>query len=317
MKGSTTNNLFLIIGDDHKLIDFYLQDVLSKLTYNEESKITYDLTSDSFVNILDEASMISLFSNQKLIIGTNFDLNKLNDNDTEYLKKYLNNQNKDIYIILITSKIDARRSNYKLFKENFKIIDTTENDPTKDLRKYLKKTIEEKKYHISDYDIDYFLAKVGNDINNINTELTKLFIYKEETKEINAKDIDLLIADNIDNIVYEFTNAIIENDYNKMISMYNNFKIQNVSFDYLLSILANNFHQLLIIKLLNNDGKSNAEIAKIIGKKEFYVKKNLERLYGYTTNNLSKYITNLATIDSNFKTGKANIDELELFLLTK
>ena len=119
MKGSTTNNLFLIIGDDNKLIDFYLQDVLSKLTYNEESKITYDLTSDSFVNILDEASMISLFSNQKLIIGTNFDLNKLNDNDTEYLKKYLNNQNKDIYIILITSKIDARRSNYKLFKENF------------------------------------------------------------------------------------------------------------------------------------------------------------------------------------------------------
>ncbi len=317
MKGNITNNLFLIIGDDNKLIDFHFQDTLSKINYNEEDKITYDLTNDSFENILDEASMISLFSSQKLIIGTNFDLNKLNDNETDYLKKYLSNQNKDVYIILITSKIDARRSNYKLFKDNFIIINTNESDPSKDLSSYIKQIIKEKSFSISDFDIEYFLSKVGNDINNINSELTKLFIYKAETKEINTKDIDLLIADNIDNIVYEFTNAIIENDYNKVTSMYNNFKTQNVSFDYLLSIIANNFHQLLTIKILNNDGKSNLEIAKIIGKKEFYVKKNLERLYGYTITDLSKYITDLATIDRNFKTGKSNIDELELFLLTK
>ena len=111
--------------------------------------------------------------------------------------------------------------------------------------------------------------------------------------------------------------AIIDNDYNKVTMMYRNFKIQNVSFDYILSILANNFHQLLTIKILHNDGKSNAEIAKIIGKKEFYVKKNLERLYQYTVSDLTNYINALAEIDSNFKTGKSHTDELALFLLKK
>jgi len=311
------NNLYLIIGEDGTVIDFYLHDILKKITYNEESKIIYDLSTTPFSSILDEASMISLFDNEKLIIGNNFDLNKLTDSETEYLKKYLNVKNNNVYIILIASKIDARKSSYKVLKDNFTIIDCTKNDNSDDLFKYIKSTIKEKKYQISDFNISYFLSKAGNDINNIDSELNKLFIYKEETKNIDKSDIDLLIADNIDNIIYEFTNAIIENDYSKITSMYNNFKIQNVSFDYLISILANNFHQLLIIKLLSNDGKSNLEISKIIGKKEFYVKKNLERLYQYTVTDLSKYIDRLATIDRNFKTGKSHIDELELFLLSK
>ena len=313
---NTTNN-YLIIGEDSKLINFYLHDILSKITYNEESKITYDLSVTPFESILDEASMISLFSTTKLIIGTNFDLGKLTENDIEYLKKYLTSNNKDIYIILITSKVDARRSGYKLFKDAFTIISTSEIDPSKDVNSYIKKVLKEKKYQMNDFDIEYFISKVGTDINNIDSELNKLFIYKEETKEINRHDIDKLIVDNIDNIVYEFTNAIIENDYNKVTLMYNNFKIQNVSFDYILSILANNFHQLLTLKILSNEGKSNAEIAKIIGKKEYYVKKNLERLYQYTTLDLAKYIDSLATIDRNFKTGKSHTDELELFLLSK
>lgn len=311
------DNLHLIIGEDEKQVNFYLSDLLSKIDYTEEAKITYDLNIDSLKDILDESSMISLFTNKKLIIGTNFDLNKLKDSDIEYLKKYLSTKTDNAYIILLTPKIDARKSSYKIFKDSFNIIDTTKCNNNEDIFSYIKNITKEKEYQISDIDISYFISKVGNDINNINSELTKLLIYKEETKKITNKDIDAIIADNIDNIIYEFTNAIIEKDYNKIASMYNNFKIQNVSFDYLLSILANNFHQLLIIKILHNDGKNNLEISKIIGKKEFYVKKNLERLYQYTVSDLSKYLDELATIDKRFKTGESHTDELELFLLSK
>ena len=311
------DNLYLLIGEDKISTNFILQNIIKKIVKNEEEKITYDLNINSLSDILDEASTISLFSNQKLIIGLNFDLNKLTEQDTEYLKKYLSNKNKDVYIILITSKIDARKSTYKIFKEHWQIIDTTKSDNFNNAFDYIKGIIKENKYQMSDLSINYFLSKTTNDINNIDSELSKLLIYKKEDKKIDDKDIDLLIADNVDNIVYEFTNAIIENDINKITSMYNNFKIENVSFDYLIAILANNFHQLLVIKILSEEGKSNLEISKIIGKKEFYVKKNLERLFEYTIKDLSKYIDKLATIDRNFKTGKSHIDELELFLLTK
>ena len=311
------NNLYLIISEDEKVVQFYLHDILSKIKYSDDSKIVYDLGVSSFSDILDEASMISLFDNYKLIIGNNFDLGKLSDDDTTYLKKYLSAKTNNVSVILIASKIDTRRSSYKLFKENFKIIDALKNDNSEEVSLYVKKLIKEKGYQMNDTTFDYFISKVGSDINNINLELDKLLVYKQDTKKIEISDIELLIADSIDNVVYEFTNAIIDNDYNKVAQMYNNFKIQNVAFDYLMAILANNFHQLLTIKILNNDGKSNMEIAKIIGKKEYYVKKNLERLYQYTISDFERYIDKLARIDYNFKTGKSNIDELELFLLSK
>ena len=62
------HNLNLIIGDDKQLIDFYLKDIISKI--NCDDKIYYDLSSLGISHILDEASIMGLISNIKIIIGT-------------------------------------------------------------------------------------------------------------------------------------------------------------------------------------------------------------------------------------------------------
>lgn len=309
------NNLYLIIGDDKEQTDFYLTEILNKINYEEDNKITYDLTEYTLSDILDESSMISLFASTKVILGTNLDILKINENDYEYLSKYVKDINPNAYIILFTPKVDARSKNYKIFKDSFKIIDTTKTDNQEDLLDYIVKKIKENNYEMDKINIDYFFNKVGNNINNINSELTKLFIYKENDKKITKEDIDLLITDSIDNVIYEFTNAVLENNLDTITKMYNNFKLENVSPDYLLVSLSNVFRQALIIKMLANDGKSNFDISKVIGKKEFYVKKMLERLYNYTEKDLCHYIEKLAEIDKNNKQGNSNIDELALFLI--
>ena len=309
------NNLNLIIGEDKKLIDFYSDNILSNIDYLDDNKITYDMNECSIGDILDEASMISLFASTKVIIGTNLDINKITEADYDYLSKYVSNINKDVYIILIANKVDARLKNYKIFKDKFNIIDTSKSNNRDDLIAYIKDKIKENKYKIDNYDIEYLLDKVGNDINNINSELTKLFIYKEEDKTISREDIDLLIIDNIDNIIYEFTNAVLDKDADKITKMYHDFKIENVTPDYLISALSNSFRQALIIKMLHDDKKSNLDIAKVIGKKEFYVKKMLERLYSYSKEDIGNLIVKLADVDNDLKSGKSNIDSLSIFLL--
>lgn len=311
------NNLYLIIGENKEEIDFSILNILRKIDYTEDNKITYDLSINSLSDILDEASMMSLFSNTKVILGDNLDISKLSDNDTKYLSKYITNINKNSYIILIAKKVDARVKTYKIFKDNFTIIDIDKIDNSNKLFEYVKSLVAEKKYKMADSDIRYFLERIGNNINNINVELEKLFIYKIEEKNITIKDIELLIPESIDSVIYEFTNAFLEDDTNKSIKMYNNFKIQNTSYDYLITSIANTLRQALIIKMLHNDNISNLEISKKIGKKEFYVKKMLERIYKYSEKDLEKYITKLATIDKNYKSGLANIDELELFIIDK
>ena len=308
-------NLYLLIGEDKERVNFHLNGILNKI--NHDNIITYDLFESTISDILDEASMISLFASEKVIIGTNLDLNKLSKNEEEYLLKYIANQNKTVYIILITKSIDARKAIFKTLKDNFEVIDIAKGDDTKDLFGYVKNEIKKQNYQMSDTTIEYLLTKTNNDFSSIKNELQKLMTYKEDDKTITIQDIDLLVTDSIDNVIYEFTNAILENDLDTIVKMYNNFKIQNVAFDYLLTSIANTFRQALIIKILNADKLTNTEIAKKIGKKEFYIKKMLERIYPYTEKDLAIYLNKLATIDANFKSGKSNIDELELFLINK
>lgn len=312
------NNLYLIIGEDNELVNFYLTSILENTLFNEEEKIEYDMTVSSISDILDEASMISLFSSKKIIIGREFDTKKMNDNDLDYLKRYIDNINKDVYIVLIAKKIDARSKEYKIFKDSFKVIETDKNnDSDKDILKYIDSYILDKGYRIDRYNLEYLLSKLGNNIDNIKIELDKIFLYLDDDKEINREVIDLLISDNIDNIIYEFTNAVLDKDYDTVMKMYSEFKIENIGYDYLLVSLDNVFRQALIIKMLYNQGSSNSDIAKVIGKKEFYVKKMLERLYNYSEDELARMIDRLAIIDRDYKSGKSNIDMLELFLIGK
>lgn len=311
------NNLYLIIGSNQEQINFYLYNILKDIDYLKENKITYDLTTSTLSDILDESSMMSLFSTTKIIIGLNFTLDKLSKNDIEYLTNYLKSPNKDAYIILIANKIDLRVKESKIFKDNFKVIDTTKTNNQEDAVTYIKDYITNNNHQINSQNLEYLTNKLGTDIYNINNELDKIFIYLGKEKEITKDTIDLLINDKIDDIIYEFTNAILDNDYNKMIKMYQDLTRENIGYDYFIVSIANSFRQSLIIKILTNQYKSREEIAKVIGKKEFYIRKMQERLSNYTETDLTNYLNKLFIIDKNIKTGKSNFDMLELFLINK
>ena len=311
------NNLYLIIGSNQEQINFYLYNILKDIDYLKENKITYDLTTSTLSDILDESSMMSLFSTTKIILGINFSLDKLSKNDIEYLTNYLKSPSKDAYIILIANKIDLRVKESKIFKDNFKVIDTTKTNNQEDTITYIKDYITNNNHQINSQNLEYLTNKLGTDIYNINNELDKIFTYLGKEKEITKDTIDLLINDKIDDIIYEFTNAILDNDYNKMIKMYQDLTRENIGSDYFIVSIANSFRQSLIIKILTNQYKSREEIAKVIGKKEFYVRKMQERLSNYTETDLTNYLNKLFIIDKNIKTGKSNFDMLELFLINK
>lgn len=310
------SNLFLIVGEDKKLIDFQLFEILSKIEYDENNKIVYDMEVDHFMDVMEEASISSLFSPKKVILVDNFSLDCMDDYALSYLERFINSKVEDVYFIFISKKIDARRSEFKLFKEHFTVIPLDKVD-SHTIKDYVVRRIKDRGYHIDSMNVDYFLSKVGNDIYNINQELEKLFIYKMDDRKILREDISLLIFDTIDNVIYEFTNAILEGDIDKVKTMYDKFMLDNVSIDYLIAAISGSFRTSLIIKLLSNKGMNYASIGKVIGKKEFFVKKSLDRLYSYTVEDLGDFINKLARIDREFKSGFDHVGKFELFLFDK
>ncbi len=306
-------NIYLLIGSDSNIIENNIREILSKIDYDNNNKMIYNLKDNNILDVIEEANTLSLIPSKKVILVYNCDI--LFTNQDEELIKYLNNYNKDVYILFITEKSDSRKKIYKEFEKNGKIINILDNDnyPYEFIRKYLT----DNNYKMNNHLIEYFLSRTKNNINNIKNELDKLFLYKIGKKEITKDDIDKLTYNNEDNIMYEFTNAILEKDNNKAISMYHSFLEDNTNIDYLLVSIYNSYKTLYQVKILNKD-KSIADIAKIIGKKEYFVKKTLERSMDYTEGELLDIIKCLSSIDRDYKKGLIDpVNTLEIFIVNK
>lgn len=306
-------NVYLITGSNDSVINNTVSDILKQVNCDDNNKIIYNLKENTISDVIEEANTVSLFRSNKVILVYSSSIDKLDD---EELIMYLNNYNKDVYLIFIVEKSDARKKIVKLINEKGISIDSDNVDKSYN-KNYVVSYLKDNGYKMNSNVIECFLSRVSDNINDIRNELDKLFIYKLDDKNISLDDVKLITYDNTDNIIYEFTNALLEKDENKAISMYHSFINSNMAIDYILASIYNSYKTLYQIKELNKNN-SIRDISKTIGKKEYYVEKMLYRSMNYNDNELLDIIHTLAMIDKNYKSGLCNpVMEVELFILGK
>ena len=306
-------NVYLITGSNDSVISNTVSDILKQVNCDDNNKIIYNLKENTISDVIEEANTVSLFRSNKVILVYSSGIDKLDD---EELIMYLNNYNKDVYLIFIVEKSDARKKIVKLINEKGISIDSDNVDKSYN-KNYVVSYLKDNGYKMNSNVIECFLSRVSDNIDDIRNELDKLFIYKLDDKNISLDDVKLITYDNTDNIIYEFTNALLEKDENKAISMYHSFIDSNMAIDYILASIYNSYKTLYQIKELNKNN-SIRDISKTIGKKEYYVEKMLYRSMNYNDNELLDIIHTLAMIDKNYKSGLCNpVMEVELFILGK
>lgn len=306
-------NVYLITGSNDSVINNTVSDILKQVNCDDNNKIIYNLKENTISDVIEEANTVSLFRSNKVILVYSSSIDKLDD---EELIMYLNNYNKDVYLIFIVEKSDARKKIVKLINEKGISIDSDNVDKSYN-KNYVVSYLKDNGYKMNSNVIECFLSRVSDNINDIRNELDKLFIYKLDDKNISLDDVKLITYDNTDNIIYEFTNALLEKDENKAISMYHSFIDSNMAIDYILASIYNSYKTLYQIKELNKNN-SIRDISKTIGKKEYYVEKMLYRSMNYNDSELLDIIHTLAMIDKNYKSGLCNpVMEVELFILGK
>ena len=306
-------NVYLITGSNDSVISNTVSDILKQVNCDDNNKIIYNLKENTISDVIEEANTVSLFRSNKVILVYSSSIDKLHD---EELIMYLNNYNKDVYLIFIVEKSDARKKIVKLINEKGISIDSDNVDKSYN-KNYVVSYLKDNGYKMNSNVIECFLSRVSDNIDDIRNELDKLFIYKLDDKNISLDDVKLITYDNTDNIIYEFTNALLEKDENKAISMYHSFIDSNMAIDYILASIYNSYRTLYQIKELNKNN-SIRDISKTIGKKEYYVEKMLYRSMNYNDSELLDIIHTLAMIDKNYKSGLCNpVMEVELFILGK
>ena len=131
-------NLYLFYGNNKTIINNKINNIVDKYNIVENNIIKYDL-EDNLDNIIEEASMISLFGDTKLIIiNTTFK----EELDIDKLEDYLKNYNTNSYLVFVSNdKIDTRRKLYKLITK-YGTVEDVSNDNNY-IRSYIKEYIKD------------------------------------------------------------------------------------------------------------------------------------------------------------------------------
>ncbi len=307
-------NIYLIYGIDNSLINIQLKHLITSNQINENNIIKYSL--EEIDNILEEVSTISLFSDKKLLIIEMDNSIDFKDNLT-LLENYLLNKQDDNIIIFVYNqeKIDSRRKIIKIINEKGKILELKKDYSY--LINYISNYLKDNNFAMSKLDIDYFLSLVGSNINNITNELDKLMSYRINDKKITKEDIKSLVEVNLEEGIFALTDAVINNNVDKSLELYNDFLNKNYDELAIIALLASQFRFLFQVKRLSNQDKSSIEIANLLEAHPYRVKLAIEKNYYYQEKDYLKYLKVLADYDRDIKLGKIDKNLFELFLINK
>ncbi len=307
--------IYLFYGLEKFFINEEIKKIQNSNQIDEYSISKFDANQDNIDNIILDAISMSLFGTRRLIIIENayfFTSDKVEDDVSSKLEKFLNNYNQNNVIIfaLNNEKLDERKKLTKLIKKVAKVIECNNKKDSKELIKDLLKD-----YHIDYKNIENIKNKLNNQSELVNSEIEKLITYKEN-KEITEDDINNVICDYPKIDFFEFIDNIINKNIKESIKTYEELlKLKEEPIKIIVT-LANQFRLMYQAKKLNQNGYSEKDIASEIGEHPYRVKLAILKAKNYSDSDLLENLKKLGEININAKKGLVDsANALELFIL--
>lgn len=314
------DNIYLIYGLEDYIIDESIKNIIKDNDIVEDNIIKYNLDDVNVSLALEEVSTVSMFDSKKMVIceGCSFltgENKKEINHDIDSLIKYINNPFNDVYLIFIVrkEKLDDRKKIVKELKKNSTIIEAQKKE-SYNLNNYIINYVNKNGYNISKKACDKLIEKAGTNLSNLINECNKIFLYKDEDKNIIDIDIENLVFKNIEDNIFELTNAVMNKDKIKIINIYKNLLLMGEEPVKLIIMLANQFRMILQVKLMIKNGYKEKEMATIIKEHPYRIKLAIQS--NFSINELKTNLIKLENLDYDIKSGK--IDKsfgFEMFLL--
>jgi DNA polymerase III subunit delta len=268
--------------------------------------VSFDVKKNDFSDFFDNLKISSMFNEKKLIILTNV------FNNTKFQEEFLNQikiieDSKNIIVIYEEQKVDQR---IKFFKTLFKKVKCQEFNflQPASLKKWIVQEFfasggEKNKTKINYDALDLLVNFVGNDLWRMANEINKLSSYKRPGV-IKKEDIELLTKPNIENDIFKTIDALASKNKKLALSLLHKHLNNGDVPLYLLSMIAYQFRNLLIIKELIDKKNQYQIIVKKSGLHPFVVQKTYYLCNQFSIEQLKKIYRKIFQIDSDIKTGK-------------
>ncbi|HRY52250.1 MAG TPA: DNA polymerase III subunit delta [Candidatus Portnoybacteria bacterium] len=270
---------------------------------------------DKLKNFLDSCSM---FAEKKLAVADNlFAANKEEQEEfIKYLKSsdVLKTQEKFLVVAQELAKSEERKSKQKyilktsadLFKAlDNKTVKTEEFDSLMGakLEAWIKKEAESLGAKIDTRAVSKLALFVGADLWQMKNEIGKLASFAG-SKTISEEMVEELVKAKIENDIFKTIDALANRNKSAALSLLHRHLAQGESEIYLMSMLAYQFRNLLLVKSEIERGAQFQALPKTIKLHPFVLRKSFEQGKGFSLPALKKIYERLLELDIAAKTGR-------------
>ena len=321
------DNIYLICSNSFHLMEEEIKKIVKDNPYN-----SYDLNAVELDDVLEEAAYFSLFDEKKYMVVKNvqiFSPSKRKSKEEEEnaeeetvskkekkLLQYLNEPNDNTVLIFTTnSKIDSKKKVCKIIKDRYKYIQLDDLKP-KEIYTRIEKSLKDDGYKI-DSNTGYYI--INNALNNYDlaiNEIDKIKLYYGKGCTVKYDDVVNIVSRNIEDNNFKFIDTIISRDIKEAFKMYDDLMIQKVEPIMLISMIAKEIRNMLLVKKMMNS-KSKKDMMSVLGLKyDFQIDKLINNSYSFKENKLEEYLVLLSDLDYKIKNGKiSNKLALEMFIM--
>ncbi len=314
LKTGQFKQIYLLYGEEAYLKKQY-KDRFMKAMFPEGDTMNlayYEGKNTNPKEIIDLAETLPFFAERRLIVLENTGFFK---NASPELAEYVKQMPETTYMIFVEEEVDKRGKLYKAVKDKGHIVELTRQDERTLVRWILGMAKKEGK-QMSESSAAYLLAKVGNDMENVQKELEKLFCYAMHRAEITRNDIDEVCVTQISNHIFDMVDAVAGKNQRKALDYYYDLLALKEPPMRILFLLTRQFRILMEVKELESLGYAPKEIASKVGIMPFLIGKYRAQAKTFTRKELRMILEDGIQAEEDVKTGKiGDVLSVEMFLI--
>ncbi|HCG57835.1 MAG TPA: DNA polymerase III subunit delta [Clostridiales bacterium] len=292
--------VYVVEGDDYYLFDkaFLMIKNACGITLDDFNVNVFDEESFSTDKLFAATELLPIIDEKRLVVIKG---GKLSEGDKKRTTEILLHIPKTTVVVVLDYN-----KNFEFLKKDFVLVDANRMD-----KELVKKLITAYLARISkkiDADaMDELIESCNGYLTRIMNELNKLVCFDLDSENITKESVDKLVNKDIEFSVFELTEALSKKDGDKAIRLLKLMEKDQGVF----ALISNQFRRLFYASISD---LTNAELAGLLGVKEFAIMKARQLAKGFSKAQLKKICSLLEEMDYAVKSG-AVLQTNALYLL--
>lgn len=307
LKKKLFRKCYLFTGEETYLIQQYEKMLTEGVLGLAERDMNYDLLEGNQAQaetILNIAETIPFFAERRILVirESHFFEKAGRKVEGEKLLSFIKEIPESTCILFVEEKVEKNNKLYKEILKQGKVVwfdYLSEND----LRKWFILEAKKRGYEIDIKTAVYFMQNITQDMYMMKNELEKLCAFQNEEKHITIAHIQAVSSPSLETKIFNLVRAVGEGDPHTAIQIYKQLLLEKQSPYLIWSLITTQFRNIVLVTLFQKHGKTNVEIEKMVGIRNFVVKQCATQGKRFSEETLKKMLKDCLNTEMNIKNG--------------